>query len=97
MMQRARTSQMNIKSDNVGLVVYQPPGSEKARIATLAVIAAALACGLDLSRAKALVAMAIVDAAEIVEHPGREAQVRARAARAATEMVLAVRAMKRAA
>lgn len=74
-----------------------PPGSEGARIATLAVIAAAMAGGMTMKQAAAMVAMAIIDAAEIVAHPEREAEIRARASRATTRMALTARVMKRAA
>lgn len=90
-MQRARKSQMNIKSDNVGLVVYQPPGSEKARLAAIAVVAAAIACGLTLKQAQELAAAQVEVAAAIVAHPEREAELRRKALMATETVVRAFR------
>ncbi len=69
-------------------------GSEKARLATLKVIAAAMACGLTLDEAKELAAAQVMVAAAIVENPGQAAAI-LRHAHEATARVVGIKAATR--
>lgn len=73
-----------------------PPEGERVRIATLAVVAAAMACGLTLNQAQELAAAQVEVAAAIVAHPERRERLMRKAA-LATEAVVVLFSGRRAA
>ena len=67
------------------------PGSEKARLAALRVMAVCMSMGFTLAQAKEFVAAQVGVAASIVAHPEREDEIRREAARVTVGVVAAVR------